>query len=130
MTAMSEIEVVRAACCIAGIDGRVDPDERRLLQVIAKKIGVGTASLDAMIERAETEPDYHEQQFRVLKADPEGTIKLLFAVSLVDGKLGADERTILKRLADRLELPAERFEYILAGSENYLRNQADAGPAG
>ena len=38
MTAMAKVEVLRAACCIAGADGNVDDGELVLLKRLAAKV--------------------------------------------------------------------------------------------
>ena len=113
MEAMTKVEVLRAACCVSGVDGKAGEDERPILDMLANEVGVGEASLIAMILRAETEPDYCEAQFRVLKADPPETMKLLFSVALADRKLTEKEIDVLRNLSQKLELPTERFDTML-----------------
>lgn len=123
MEAMRKVDVLRAACCVSGVDGNAHAVERRILEMLAKEVGVGSASLDAMIHRAETEEDYYESQFRVLKSDPSETMKLLFSVALVDRELSTSELDVLSRLAQRLKLTQEEFNRMRAQAESYLKRQ-------
>ena len=102
MTAMTKVEVLRAVCCVAGADESIDDVETRFLQELAKKAGVGRASLGAMMDRSVSEPDFYKQQFRVLKDQPEETMKLLFGVAALDGALTARELEILQLFGERL----------------------------
>ncbi len=126
MKGMRKVEVLRAACCVAGADGEVTDAERRLLQQLADEVGVGAASLAAMIERATTDEKYYADQFRVLKSDPEQTLQLLFQVAIADRRLSRDECLCLKRLARRLELPDEQFDRWLAATVEAARQQEQA----
>ncbi len=107
---MRKVEVLRAACCVAGADGETTVDEKKILNRLADDVGVGEVSLQAMIDRAENEKDFHKEQFRVLKADPHLTMQILFRVAVTDAKLRRDELKILKRLALRLGVSGEQFK--------------------
>ena len=112
MTAMAKVEVLRAACCVAGADGNVDEGERKLIQQLADKVGGGKASLEAMILRAETEPDFYKSQFLVLKTDPSSTIKIMLEIATDDRELDANELKMLKHFAERLGLSEEGFKKV------------------
>lgn len=112
MDASVKVEILRASCCVAGADGGSSDPENQILKKLAKEIGVGSASLGAMIDRAETDPDFHRQQFEILKAEPTSTMAILFQVALSDGVLTDDELLVLKNLADNLEVPAEVFQQL------------------
>ena len=109
MAAMGKVEVLRAACCVAGVDGTVSDEERKVLAKLAGEIGVGQASLTAMIQRAESDKRFWNEQFRVLKTDPKDTMEILFRVACSDGKFRKYEMAVLKRLAERLEVPEKTF---------------------
>jgi tellurite resistance protein len=120
---MRRVEVLRAACCVAGVDGHTSPAEQRILNRLASEVGVGTASLSAMIEQAETDKAFYTEQFRVLKSDPKDTMQLLFRVAVVDAKLRKEEAAVLKRLAQRLGVPPERFDQWLKQAIAYLKTK-------
>lgn len=120
MEAMTKVEVLRAACCVSGVDGKAGEEERPILDMLAREVGVGEASLSTMINRAETEPDYCEAQFRVLKADPPETMKLLFSVALADRKLTEKEIEVLRNLSQKLDVPTERFDAMLAQASSIV----------
>ncbi len=118
--AMSDVEVLRAACCIAGLDKEITPGERKLIEELAFKAGVGQASLAAMITRAEKDQDFYREQFRYVSADPEYVIQTLFRVAVVDHDLHMNERVILQHFAERLKMTPERFEQLLTLAEEHL----------
>ena len=114
---MGRVEILRAACCIAGLDNRVCERERSKLELLADHAGVGTASLDAMIARAESDPDFYQEQFGILKTDPESTITTLFSVACADGQIPPEQRIILRHFGDVLGLDEKRFNRILDVAE-------------
>ena len=112
MEAMTKVEVLRADCCVSGVDGKAGEAERPILDMLAREVGVGDASLAAMIDRAETEPNYRDTQFRVLKADPDETMKLLFTVALADRTLTEKEVDVLKELSVKLGVSDAGFQKL------------------
>lgn len=117
MTAMNKVEVLRAACCIAGADGEIDEQERALLERMAKGAGVGAASLKAMIDRAERDQNFFQEQFKVLSADPGDTMTSLCEVALADGRMDESERAIMQHFAKKLEMDDGAFEKMMAEAE-------------
>lgn len=110
MDGMRKVEVLRAACCVAGTDGETTQAERAILDRLADDVGVGEVSLQAMVERAETDESFEKEQFRVLKADPRLTMQTLFGVAVADAKLHGEELRVLKRLARQLGVSGEQFK--------------------
>ncbi len=121
--AMRQVDILRAACCVAGVDGHSSDAEQRILKRLAAEAGVGAASLSAMIERAETDKRFYAEQFRVLTFDPKETMQLLFRVALADGDLAKEEAVVLKRLAQRLELPPAQFDAWLKQAISFIKKK-------
>jgi len=96
-----EVEILRAACCVAGLDGGVCQDELMLLQRLASEVGVGSMSLDAMIKRAEGDSDFYQELFQYVSADAEATMKLLFRLAIADRELHVNERVEIGRASCR-----------------------------
>ena len=123
MQGMTKVEVLRAACCVAGIDGTTDEKELSILKELAEKVGVGQASLQAMIDRAETDQAFYREQFRVLKSDPSETIKLLLGVALADGRLGNRESQVLRLLALQLDVQGDEYDRWFEKIKSDLRSK-------
>jgi len=117
---MADVDMLRAACCIAGLDKEIHDKERAMLKKLAKEVGVGEVSLNAMIDRAANDSDFYQEQFRILKAEPEKTMRRLFAVAVSDGQVTMEERVILRFFADRLKVDEAQFEKFLAQAEAQL----------
>jgi len=117
---MADVDMLRAACCIAGLDKEIHDKERAMLKKLAKEVGVGKVSLNAMIDRAANDSDFYQEQFRILKAEPEKTMRRLFAVAVSDGQVTMEERVILRFFADRLKVDEAQFEKFLAQAESQL----------
>ena len=126
---MSKVDVLRAACCIAGIDEHIDDHELRMLRKLAEHVGVGNASLDAMMHRARTETDYYEDQFNLMCDDVDHALKVLFSVAVVDGELGDAERIMLQHFAALLGMTDARFDQLVRAAEWHVRKKRQQGPA-
>lgn len=109
---MRDVEVLRAACCVAGLDGEVTENERAVLDRLADNAGVGRVSLEAMIDRARRDQEFYKEQFRVLKADPGETIKALIEVARADGDEHVNERVVIGHFAERLGLSPAQCDAI------------------
>ena len=113
MMPMEKVEILRACCCVTGAGGQTTEQERAMLEKMAKEVGVGNASLEAMIHRGESDPDFCQEQFRVLKSDPFQTMTVLVNAALTDGKLTDEETAMLRRLSGNLGMTEEEFEEVL-----------------
>jgi len=124
---MTSVEVLRAACCVAGLDGEFDEREVALLRRLAEKAGVGAVSLKAMMDRAASDPNFYQEQFHYISADPRSAMTQIIAVAVADGHLAPDERIILHHFAERLALDERSFDKLLRAAENYTQRRARQG---
>ena len=120
---MRRVEILRAACCVAGADQAISEAEKPLLDRLAREAGVGFASLEAMMERATQNEDFYQEQFRVLSADPKKTMTLLFRIAISDQQLDPQEIQILKFLATQLGVSSDRFEQWLQQTREFLQKK-------
>ena len=109
---MTKIELLRAACCVAGVDGRAGKIEKMMLAKLAADAGIEATLLAKTLRRAETEEDFYATQFRKVTTDPEATLEFLFQFALTDRVLTIRESNVLYRLAMRLGVSEERFEAL------------------
>ncbi len=114
MTPLQKVDLLRAACCVAGCDSETTSAERQLIDRLAKDIGVGGASVNAMIARAQTDPEFHRLQFQVMKKDPSQTMAILLEVAMADGKLSNAEIDVLRGLSSNLEVAPAVFDELLS----------------
>lgn len=110
---MHDVELLRGACCVAGLDQQVTPAEMELLQKLADRAGVGAASLKAMIDMARTNEAFYKQQFKFKHPDPDRVLVELMRVAIADGDLSLDERVILGTFAERLGVPPARSAALI-----------------
>ena len=113
MNPLERVALLRAACCVAGIEQNISEPEHAVIQRLADDVGVGKASLTAMLERASTDPDFYQEQFRVLKGDPQESMAVLLEVAIADGSISDKEVTVLAELAKRLNVPEPVFSELV-----------------
>jgi len=121
---MKSVEVLRAACCVAGLDKQITDRERAYLLQIAAHAGVGQVSLNAMIDRAVRDPAFFQEQFRIIRADSEQTMRVLFGVACADHELTMDERIVLHHFAQVLGMDDKRFNELLVAAERNVGKKA------
>ena len=120
MTPTQRIDLLRAACCVANADGDAGESEMVLVAKLIKEVGVGRASVQAMMDRAKTDPAFCEDQFKILKSDPSDAMLFLLQVAMADGKLTEGEVRVLQSLANNLEVPDDVFEKLITQVKDTL----------
>lgn len=118
------IELIQAACCVAASDGEISSSERRFLQRLAIGAGIDADALAVMIERAETDESFLDDQFRIAGIDPRKTMDVLFKLAIVDGKLRKPEAVTLRKLAGQMGITPDRFQKWLKKSIDRARREA------
>jgi tellurite resistance protein len=119
----AQIEILRAACCVAGLDGHVCEKELPLLLRLAERLGVGRVSLQAMVRRAESDPNFFHEQFELLQRDPDRALKVVLLVAMADGMVSLEERVVLAHMAKRLGIDDARFDKLLRAAEKQLAQE-------
>lgn len=113
MMPMEKVEVLRACCCVTGMGGETAAEERAFLSKLAGQVGVGQASLDAMVARGETDPQFYQEQFKVLKVDPEQALTILIEAANCDDHVTPEEIMILRKFGTKLGMTEQDFEKLL-----------------
>ena len=120
MTPTEQIELLRAACCVAGIDKEASQAEMKIIDQLVKKTGVGRASLQAMVDRATSDDEFYKEQFNVLKSDPSKSMTFLLQVAMADGKLTEGEIHVLSKLSQRLGVSPDDFQRLISQVDDML----------
>ena len=123
MTPTQRIDLLRAACCVANADGNASEPEIAWVGKLIKEVGVGRASVQAMMERAKIDPAFCEDQFKILKSDPSDAMLFLLQVAMADGKLTEGEVRVLQTLANNLEVPADVFDKLISQVKDTLAQE-------
>lgn len=111
---MTRVELLRAACCVAGADGEAGAVERLVLERLARDAGLNEATMEELIKRAESDTEFYATQFRKVTTDPYATMEFLFAVALADCELKTSELGVLYKMAHRLGVSDEEFAKLRA----------------
>lgn len=109
---MQRVDLLKAACCVAGADG-VSCSESGIVEKLASDIGVGQASLDAMLARAVRDPEFYREQFKILKEEPAQCMGTLMQVALADGAITDNESKVLGNLATQLGIEPAVFSELM-----------------
>ena len=117
---MQDVQILRAACCLAGIDGEISDKERPLLQRLATEAGVGAMSLQAMMDMAVSDKDFYEEQLGYALTDPDHTIRTLFRVAAADGQFTSEERIMLHHFAMKVGMNDETYDALIAEEKTKL----------
>jgi tellurite resistance protein len=128
MTPEQKVDLLRAACCVAGIDGETSPKEQQLIDKLAKNVGCGSASVTAMVARSQQDPEFYRDQFKVLKEDPQQAMAVLLEVAMADGALQESEKSVLVGLANNLNVPSEIVDKLVSEVSGILKQDQSTQP--
>ena len=110
---MQKVDILRAACCVAGLDGEISQEEERLLRRLKDSAGVGEASFKVMCEMAVDEKEnYYEKQLDFLSTDPEKIVRVLLQIARADDEVTRNERVVVQHLAEKIGVSNDRFEEL------------------
>lgn len=110
---IERVEILKAACCIAGADGEISQRERESLIKMADEIGVGAASLDAMMDLAITDESFRDSQLRMVHKAPAQVFETLYRMARLDPDVPTPERKLLIRFGRKLGLETEQMNEII-----------------
>lgn len=119
MKDLERLELLKAALVLALADGHISKPELGVVFGLAARVGVGKASLEAMLERARQGDTNIADQ--IVMQSPESArtaLELLVAQARLDGRITEPEREILVRIATRLKISGEDFKSIYRAGIN------------
>lgn len=126
----NQVEILRAACCLAALDQQVCEKEHAVLDELRQRIGVGRVSFQAMLDRARNDPNFYQEQFQLAMVDPDLAMKTLFQLAAANHRITLEERVILQHFAEnKLGMTRERFEQLLDAAERQVERDSGAAEA-
>ena len=115
---MTDVEVLKAVCCLAGADSRVTVEELGLLSDLAGRVGIERKPFEGLMEKANDE-SFRREQIDVVMGDVDGAMSRLMEIARQGGSLKAgDTVMLLWRVATKLEISPQRFDELLAAAES------------
>ena len=114
---MTDAEILKAVCCLAGADSEVTVEELQFLGGLARNAGLERHSVDAVIEKAHNDQDFHQRQLDLVMRDVDGAMNTLIRVAREGGSLEGHVVLLLWRVATKLQMSPERFEDLLAAAD-------------
>ena len=112
MGSMEDLELLKAALAVALADGEIRRSEKGVVQGLARRVGVGQPSLDAMIEAAEQDDSIADNILIGSKATARSALELLVAQARIDGEVSNEERGVLVRIATTLAITGDEFQAV------------------
>ena len=109
---VEQVELLKALIGLAAADGKIASSERGLLVRFAAKVGIGSASLEAMIERALADPSVRDDLFHRTMSNPQLALEMLVATARLDGNISDSERELLIHVRGLLNISMDDFAQI------------------
>ena len=131
MGTMEDLELLRAAMALALADGEVARSEKGVLQGLAKRIGIGEASFEAMLEAAAHDDSIADNVLIQSKETARSGFELLVAQARIDGQISEEERGVLVRIATALGITDDEFQAAYAAGikrADTIRKSRNPGP--
>jgi uncharacterized tellurite resistance protein B-like protein len=105
---MTDLELLKAAISVAVADGELRRSELGVVEELAKRVGVGKASYDAMVQAAQADPHYADS-IHLPAGRARQAIVLLVGQARIDGEISGVERRVIVRIANGLGVQGEEF---------------------
>jgi len=112
MRNIEELELLKAALAVAVADGEIRRSEMGVVEGLAMRLGVGRASLEAMLEAAQKDDSTADNILIRSKERARRALELLVAQARIDGEISAEERNVIVRIATSLNLTGGEFQSI------------------
>lgn len=112
MDDMEKLELLKAALAVAAADGQMRRSERGVIEGLAARVGVGQASLDAMMVSAERGDSL---AYDIVMKSPKSAriaLELLVGEARIDGEIAQKERALLAWIASKLGIKGDDFENV------------------
>jgi len=106
---MEDLELLRAALSLALADGDLRRSERGVIEGLARRVGVGRVSFDAMLAEAESNKSIPDNILIHNPAKAAQAFEVLVAQARLDGEISSHEREVLVRIAAALRIAADDF---------------------
>lgn len=110
MGSMEDLELLKAAMAVALADGELRRSEKGVIEGLALRIGVGRASLEAMLEVAAQDDSIADNILIQSREKARSALELLVAQARIDGQISDQERSLLVRLASTLGITGDDFD--------------------
>jgi tellurite resistance protein len=114
MDDMEKLELLKAVLAVAAADGEISRAEKGVIEGLADRVGVGSASLEAMLTAARRGDSL---AYDVVFKTPEHSrtaLELLVAEARIDGEISERERSLIVWIATKLGIKADAFERVYA----------------
>ena len=106
---MEQLELLKAAIAIAVADGKIKRSEMGVVEGLALKAGVGKATIDAMMEAASRDETFADEVMIMDRDKAKVAVRLLVAQAKIDGEISSEEREVIIRIADSLNISGDEF---------------------
>lgn len=112
MTDMEQLELLRAAIALAMADGQLSRSEKGVIEGLARRVGVGEVSLEAMLDSAQADDSIADNILIGSKKRARVALELLVAQARIDGEISDEERSVLVRIAKSLGFTTDEFQGV------------------
>ncbi len=123
-----DAQLLLAACCVAGSDGVIHKNEKRLLQYLAGKVGVDNGALETMFEKAKSDPTFYKSQLEMVRADPIKTLDILVSTAIADGKLPIEQRLAVRHLAQTMGIDEAYVDGVITAAQKAVDEKKTLKP--
>ncbi len=107
-----QMDLLKAALAVAMADGVLSRGEKGIIAGLAKRVGIGKASLEAMLEAAGQDQSIADHILIKNKAQAHNAFELFVAEARIDGEISQSEFDLLLRIAKSLSITEEDFPIV------------------
>lgn len=107
-----KLELLKAVLAVAAADGEIRRSELGLIEGLAARVGLGRASLEAMLKAAERGDSLAYDIVMQSKDSARTAVELLVAEARIDGEITERERSLVVWIANKLGIKGDEFQAL------------------
>lgn len=112
MNDLERLELLKAAVAVAAADGEYRQSEMGVIEGLAVRVGIGRASLEAMMTSADRGDSLAYDIVMRSKKSARTAIELLVSEARIDGEITEKERSLIAWIATRLGIKGDEFQFV------------------
>jgi len=112
MDDIEKLELLKAALAVAAADGELRRSEMGVVEGLAARVGVGQASLDAMMAAADRGDSLAYDIAMQSKKSARTALELLVAEARIDGEISDKERRLIAWIAMKIGIKGDEFQSV------------------
>ncbi|MBI3833997.1 MAG: hypothetical protein HY287_06670 [Planctomycetes bacterium] len=110
MASMEDLELLKAAIALALADGEIQRTEMGVIKGLAVRTGVGHVSFEAILNAAEQNPAFANNDLNFTPEKAKRAVEVLAAEAASDGNVSPKDRAVIEHITGQLKISSDQID--------------------